>query len=52
MNYRFKNFISSANENKASFDSSIEGVRTPATEPPPMPRPPAGSGVLFPIRGF
>ena len=28
MNYRFKNFISSANENKASFDSSIEGVRS------------------------
>ena len=28
MNYRFKNFISSANENKATFDSSIEGVRS------------------------
>ena len=27
MNSRFKNFISSANENKASFDTSIEGVR-------------------------
>ena len=28
MNSRFKNFISSANENKASFDTSIEGVRS------------------------
>lgn len=27
MNSRFKNFISSANENKATFDTSIEGVR-------------------------
>ena len=27
MNYRFKNFINSANETKAIFDNSIEGVR-------------------------
>ena len=28
MNSRFENFISSANENKATFDSSIESVRS------------------------
>ena len=28
MNSRFKNFINSANENKASFDNAIEAVRS------------------------